>query len=371
MNCPHCGAQVIPGSRFCNKCRKRIAPGGAGGHAPASRRPTAAPRPIRPEGAGGAGPGFTRPGLVTLLAVLNLLGGLAALGFSAFMVFALVAADGGSEGTGIVVAIFGAYAVVGTVQLATGVGLFRLAPWGRTLQIVLAGVGLLGIPCGTIISILILIYMLKPEMKTLFSGIPPQRLPADEVARVEALSHGSGAMVAVAAVVVLFVGVAFIGMVAAIAIPSLLRARLSANESAAIGALRTVISAQAAYGSANGGYGDELECLVEPAMCIPGYPAAGPSFLEESFVAEQRSGYRFRFIPGPPAPAEIVQQGQVSETSMDGWALVAAPIKPGQTGVRGFCADSYGAICFTSDGSVPDATAGECPVDDGVCTQLY
>ena len=67
----------------------------------------------------------------------------------------------------------------------------------------------------------------------------------------------------------------------AIAIPSLLKARASANESAAIGDCRTVISAQHAYASANGGFFDSLECLAFPTSCIPNYPVNAPQFLDE------------------------------------------------------------------------------------------
>ena len=52
----------------------------------------------------------------------------------------------------------------------------------------------------------------------------------------------------------LLIVVAIIGIIAAIAIPSLLRARVSANESATLGDIRTLISAQAAYQSANSGF---------------------------------------------------------------------------------------------------------------------
>ncbi len=63
----------------------------------------------------------------------------------------------------------------------------------------------------------------------------------------------------------LLIVVAIIGIIAAIAIPSLLRARVSANESATIGDIRTVISAQAAYQSANGGwYASDIVCLNVP-----------------------------------------------------------------------------------------------------------
>ena len=64
----------------------------------------------------------------------------------------------------------------------------------------------------------------------------------------------------------LLIVVAIIGIIAAIAIPSLLRARVSANEAATIGDIRTVISAQAAFQSANGGwYGGSLSCLSRPS----------------------------------------------------------------------------------------------------------
>jgi type IV pilus assembly protein PilA len=60
----------------------------------------------------------------------------------------------------------------------------------------------------------------------------------------------------------LLIVVAIIGIIAAIAIPSLLRARVAANEAAAVGDIRTVISAQAAYHATNGGwYEGNIVCL--------------------------------------------------------------------------------------------------------------
>src|SRR6187401_1480318 len=65
----------------------------------------------------------------------------------------------------------------------------------------------------------------------------------------------------------LLIVVAIIGIIAAIAIPSLLRARVSANEAAAIGDTRTVISAEAAYQSANSGFYGQLTCMATPSGC--------------------------------------------------------------------------------------------------------
>ena len=152
-----------------------------------------------------------------------------------------------------------------------------------------------------------------------------------------------------------------IGIVAAIAIPSLLRARVSANEAAAIGDVRTVISAEAAYSSANGGFHDSLSCLGAPSGCIPNYK--GPVFLSsEMAAAAPRHGYRFRLQLGPAAQAE----GPVSPTSAEVFAYLAVPVNPGQTGVRSFCGDSTGRVCSTI-GAEPAIVDGVCAPD---CTDL-
>src|SRR5437867_12998524 len=90
----------------------------------------------------------------------------------------------------------------------------------------------------------------------------------------------------------LLIVVAIIGIIAAIAIPSLLRARISANESATIGDIRTVISAEAAYQSAASGFYGDLTCLSGggPGTCIAGYQ--GPTFLDTNITAfNAKSGY--------------------------------------------------------------------------------
>ena len=69
----------------------------------------------------------------------------------------------------------------------------------------------------------------------------------------------------------LLIVVAIIGIIAAIAIPSLLRARVSANEAGAIGDSRTVVSGEAAYQSANSGFYGAISCLSLPSSCIVGY----------------------------------------------------------------------------------------------------
>jgi type II secretory pathway pseudopilin PulG len=148
-----------------------------------------------------------------------------------------------------------------------------------------------------------------------------------------------------------------IGIIAAIAIPSLLRARASANESATIGDLRTVISAEIAYQSAGGSFGTP-ECLVAPARCIPNYPATSPTFLSAEAIAPTRHGYRRTFHPG--ASASRPKAGDPPSSGLKSFAFVAVPLTWNSTGTRGFCADSTGQICSTSRGEEPAVMGGLC-----------
>jgi len=175
----------------------------------------------------------------------------------------------------------------------------------------------------------------------------------------------------------LLIVVAIIGIIAAIAIPSLLRARVSANEAATIGDIRTVISAQAAYQSANGGFytgnGGLLGCLFEPGTgaCIPNYPANAPTFLDSqlaNFLA--KSGYNRSMEPGPqPAPIPP----SADPASIVNYAYLASPINVGQTGVRSFGGDSSGVLCFAPDGAigwVSTSGTGALSIAAGTCEVL-
>ncbi|MGD8895434.1 MAG: type II secretion system protein [Acidobacteriota bacterium] len=170
----------------------------------------------------------------------------------------------------------------------------------------------------------------------------------------------------------LLIVVAIIGIIAAIAIPSLLRARVSANESATIGDIRTVISAQAAYQSANGGwYEGTFLCLNAPfAGCIPSYPTNSPTFIDSQLASLQsKSGYD-RSFDGGSSPTSI--NSNISSTSsVTSYAYWATPTSPGQTGVRGFAGDSSGILCFSTNGATA-AVTGDIGLDtnDASCNVL-
>jgi len=228
-----------------------------------------------------------------------------------------------------------------------------LRPPRRGFAIASLVLGILGLPTAGLVGV--------GAMAGIILGVvalvKASRAPAEYGGR--GLAVAGIALSALSVLVMPFV----IGIIAAIAIPSLLRARISANESAAIGDLRTVITAEAAYQSANGGYYDRLECVAQPATCIPAY--AGPSMLGPEIAhATVKNGYRRSFHAGAavsPRPASV------SPTSMMSFAYVGVPAQKGTTGVRAFCGDSTARICVRRDGLMPEDLAGACPAD---CAEL-
>lgn len=162
----------------------------------------------------------------------------------------------------------------------------------------------------------------------------------------------------------LLIVVAIIGIIAAIAIPSLLRARVSANEAGTIGDVRAVISAQAAFQSAANGWYAPITCLSTPASCIVNYPTAAPTFADATMTATlPKSGYNRNFTPGSvPATLPTATLTEV----VDGFCYGAEPSTVGQTGVRSFGGDASGRVC-------QDIAAGPLcanPQMDATCTVI-
>jgi prepilin-type N-terminal cleavage/methylation domain-containing protein len=168
----------------------------------------------------------------------------------------------------------------------------------------------------------------------------------------------------------LLIVVAIIGIIAAIAIPSLLRARVSSNESATIGDVRTVISAQAAYQSSNGGwYQSNFKCLATNGGCVPSVPTTAPTFLDSQIAAlTPKSGYG-RTTPsfGASAPAG---DPTIAAGSVAAFVYTATPMAAGQTGVRGFGGDASGIVCYSQNGVAPTNASGSLDPNAADCIAL-
>jgi type IV pilus assembly protein PilA len=152
----------------------------------------------------------------------------------------------------------------------------------------------------------------------------------------------------------LLIVVAVIGIVAAIAMPSLLRARMSGNEAAAAAALRVISSSQANYAAScgGGGYATTLEDLVKPPA------GTNHGFLSPDLGVDgvDKSGYTFHVeknavadvvdvaIPACNAPAAL---------RASSFFASAVPTTPGQTGDRFFATDTPGTI-YMAPADIPN-----------------
>lgn len=117
---------------------------------------------------------------------------------------------------------------------------------------------------------------------------------------------------------------------------------MSANESSAISAMRTIRTAQSSYAekSSQKGFAAELSELG------PG----GANLIGQDLAKGSRFGYSFRLIVGPP---DASGRGQ--------YILLARPITFGQSGKRSFFTDDSGTIRFTAEDR--DPTAQDLPLD--------
>ena len=138
----------------------------------------------------------------------------------------------------------------------------------------------------------------------------------------------------------LLIVVAIILIIAAIAIPNLLRARIAANESAAVAALRTLNTAQISYNSSypTVGFATSLGALAGINCAPPG--SVGACIIDTQLASGKKSGYSFTLSGTSGTPNGTYQ-------------IRADPQSANQTGVRYFCtfADAvirYGSASLTT-----------------------
>jgi type IV pilus assembly protein PilA len=94
----------------------------------------------------------------------------------------------------------------------------------------------------------------------------------------------------------LLIVVAIILIIAAIAIPNLLRSRIAANQASAIGSCRVINTAEVSYFSTyGGGYSSTLLQLGPPSGLVPSASAAG--FIDSVLAGAVKSGYSFVYTP--------------------------------------------------------------------------
>jgi type IV pilus assembly protein PilA len=158
----------------------------------------------------------------------------------------------------------------------------------------------------------------------------------------------------------LLIVVAIILIIAAIAIPNLLRARIAANEASAVASLRTINTAQVTYTMAypTVGYAGALSNLGPSAGTGCAAPTSTNSciidyVLAQATGANAKSGYKF----GLSAAAGAGGGPNVT------YGAGAAPLSFNQSGVRRFCSAEDGVIRYDPNSgasTTPDNTSAAC-----------
>jgi type IV pilus assembly protein PilA len=145
--------------------------------------------------------------------------------------------------------------------------------------------------------------------------------------------------------------VAIIMVIAAIAIPNLLRSRMAANEASAVSALHTINTAEVTYSATYPGLGFAVALSNlggTSTQCASGVAitSANACIIDPVLTLGTKSGYHLAAPGGTPV-------GGITTT----YVATANPTTPGTTGIRGFCSDQTGVFFSNSvDGSVVAAS---------------
>jgi type IV pilus assembly protein PilA len=137
----------------------------------------------------------------------------------------------------------------------------------------------------------------------------------------------------------LLIVVAIILIIAAIAIPNLLKARISANESSAVGSVRTLTTANVQYAAQcpNLGFPAALANIGGTAG-----DCTGAGIIDAVLQSGTKSGYTFKYAALGVAPIAT-------------YTLTASPVTVGVTGQRGFFSDQTGVIRYNQSGTATAA----------------
>ncbi len=143
----------------------------------------------------------------------------------------------------------------------------------------------------------------------------------------------------------LLIVVTIILIIAAIAIPNLMRNKIQANETSAVESLRALTSAAILYSNTYGGFPHELSDLG-PAPSGTAPTSASADLIDSVLASGFKSGYKFAYSVITTDPAGNVLS----------YAIAATPVTPGTTGQRSFYTDQSGTIRNQLNGTA-DATS--------------
>jgi type IV pilus assembly protein PilA len=160
----------------------------------------------------------------------------------------------------------------------------------------------------------------------------------------------TGSGMATAGLVLGYAGISVIPImiIAAIAIPNLLRARIAANEASAVGSIRTIVAAEITFDdSYANGFTPSLETLDGVSGNQDTCDHAG--LIDKALSSGQKNGYSITYIPeGPAVMRDGARARGCTRAGSRDFEIHADPITRGTTGQRSFYADQTGVIRYST-----------------------
>ena len=161
----------------------------------------------------------------------------------------------------------------------------------------------------------------------------------------------------------LLIVVAIIGIIAAIAVPGLLRARMSGNEASAIGSMRAINTAQQNYSQLCNGF---ATALTQFAPAGGAQPYLSPDMTAAATIV--KSGYSTTVAAG--AAAVAVAGSPCGAGVMTNYYASSVPSTVNSTGTRGFATNNGGTIYQDTTGVAPTETGAGLFVVAGTVTAI-
>jgi type IV pilus assembly protein PilA len=140
----------------------------------------------------------------------------------------------------------------------------------------------------------------------------------------------------------LLIVVAIILIIAAIAIPNLLRSKMAANEASAVASLRTINTASVAFSVTYGTYPANLTNLQPSGGAAP--TSTNADLIDSVLALGVKSGYSITYV------------GTTAGAITSGYTIVAKPVTQGVSGQRGFFTDMSGVIRADPSGTATSAS---------------
>jgi type IV pilus assembly protein PilA len=161
----------------------------------------------------------------------------------------------------------------------------------------------------------------------------------------------------------LLIVVAIILIIAAIAIPNLLRSRMAAAQASAVGSIRTINTAAISYNSTYGnGFPPSIAAIGNNGSTT--VTCTNAELIDTVLTSKTKQGYTFILSPGKTQVTSSASSCSAGYGYSDGYMVTATPVTVGTTGQTSYCSDPSGVIRFNPTGTTNAGPSPNCATTD-------